>query len=68
MSSIAPVEALMAIDMGNTRIGMAVWDADGVHHPRHVSLDQPDTWQKALAVTVSPTIRGRRASPCARPR
>lgn len=55
MSSIAPVEALMTIDIGNTRIGMAVSDADGVHHPRHVNLDQPDTWHKALEATWNVT-------------
>ena len=59
MNSIAPVEALLTIDMGNTRIGMAVSDADGVHHPRHVNLDQPDTWQKALEATWNVTNANR---------
>ena len=59
MSIISPVDALMAIDMGNTRIGMAVWDADGVHHPRHVNLDKPDTWKSALEATWGATDAGR---------
>ncbi len=50
-----PSQALLAVDIGNTRIGMAVWDEDGLHPARRVLSDQPDSWRSALESTWDET-------------
>jgi type III pantothenate kinase len=53
MVSVEPVDALLAIDVGNTRIGVGVWDSDGLHDARRCALDNAEVWQTALAQTWS---------------
>ena len=43
-----PADALLAIDVGNTRIGLGVWDADGIHDVQRVAVAEPKTWMAAL--------------------
>ncbi|MFH1746805.1 MAG: type III pantothenate kinase [Planctomycetota bacterium] len=62
MNTPPPVEALLVIDIGNTRVGMAVWDPDGVHNVQHVSGNQFDSWRAPLANTWSVTAKYRRRS------
>lgn len=51
MASVSPADTLLMIDIGNTRIGMAMWNEDGLREPRHVSRREPGTWDEALAAT-----------------
>jgi type III pantothenate kinase len=53
MTRLKPVESLLAIDIGNTRIGLAVSDSDGIHNVRHVPIAQPGAWPEALRETWS---------------
>lgn len=46
--NLEPVTALVAIDVGNTRIGMAVWDDDGLHLSRRVSISEPEEWAESV--------------------
>jgi len=48
MTRLPPVDALVAIDIGNTRIGLGRWDADGVHDVSRVATTQPKSWPAAL--------------------
>lgn len=49
MNEKAPaVDALLAIDIGNSRIGLGVWDEDGVHDVQRVAVAQPAAWSPAL--------------------
>jgi type III pantothenate kinase len=43
-----PVDALLVVDVGNTRIGLGVWDADGVHDVERISATQSAGWRAAL--------------------
>jgi type III pantothenate kinase len=45
---IEPADALLVLDVGNTRIGMAVADDDGLHHVRRVPVAESGTWAPAL--------------------
>jgi type III pantothenate kinase len=36
------------LDVGNTRVGIAVSDEDGVHDVQHVPVAEPETWPAAL--------------------
>lgn len=51
MKTLPAVDGLMAIDIGNTRIGMTLWDADGVHDTRRVALSEPGGWASAIETT-----------------
>ena len=51
MSLVEPADALLAIDIGNTRIGLGIWDSDGLHDARRIDLGQPDAHRAALAET-----------------
>lgn len=57
-----PVDALLAIDIGNTRIGMAVWDRDGLHDVQQIAAAEPETWRTALEHTWSQAGRYQRRS------
>jgi len=61
MTRVAPVDALLAIDIGNTRLGLGVWDGDGVHDTRRIAMDQPDAWRTALEETWTRAVPTRRA-------
>ncbi|MBU0639574.1 MAG: type III pantothenate kinase [Planctomycetes bacterium] len=56
MSLVPPVDTLLAIDIGNTRIGMAVSDADGIHDTQRVGGQQQDRWRAALEETWRATL------------
>jgi type III pantothenate kinase len=53
--ALAPVDALLAVDVGNTRIGMAVWDDDGLHEATRVQSDQSAGWRAAIEETWAGT-------------
>ncbi len=53
--AVLPAQALLVVDIGNTRIGMAVWDDDGLHPARRVPSDQPDAWGSVLGALWSET-------------
>lgn len=61
MIAVEPVDALLAIDIGNTRIGIGVWDGDGLHDTRRVAVNAPDTWPDALADAWNGISHRRRA-------
>ena len=48
IEALAPVDALLAVDVGNTRIGLAVWDDDGLHDAKRVQSDEPGAWSDAI--------------------
>jgi type III pantothenate kinase len=48
MSSIPPADALLTIDIGNTRVGLAICDEDGLHDTRRVATAEPGSWRNAL--------------------
>ena len=61
MSLVKPAETLLVIDVGNTRVGMAICDVDGLHNACHVNLDSRDAWRDALEETwtAATTVLGR---------
>ena len=54
--TLEAVDAVLAVDVGNTRIGMGVWDDDGLHQSSHVSNDQPGSWGPALEEVWGSTL------------
>ncbi len=44
-----PVDALLAVDVGNTRVGLALWDDDGLHDVVNLPADRPEGWRRPLA-------------------
>jgi type III pantothenate kinase len=48
MIAVEPADAVLAIDIGNTRIGLGVWDGDGLHDTRRVAVSRPDDWKPAI--------------------
>ena len=54
--TIEAVEALLAVDVGNTRIKWAVWDDDGLHEAHEVAADKPDHWRTPLEQTWSEIV------------
>lgn len=48
MGRIQPVDALLVIDIGNTRIDFATYDEDGLHDPQHALTSTPDDWGGAI--------------------
>lgn len=48
MTQMPPVDALLVLDVGNTRIGLGIWDADGLHDVQRVLVREPQTWRPAL--------------------
>lgn len=55
MTRVAPVDSLMAIDVGNSRIGVSVWDADGLHDVRRVDVSASADWRGAFDETWEKT-------------
>jgi type III pantothenate kinase len=47
-SLVEPADALLAIDIGNTRLGLGIWDGDGLHDSRRVAVNRPDEHRAAL--------------------
>jgi len=58
-AAVQPVDALLAVDIGNSRIGLSVWDDDGLGHTRRVVTAQPGTWRPAVEELWEAT-RGRK--------
>jgi type III pantothenate kinase len=55
MNAVAASETVIALDVGNTRVGMAVWDDGGLHDSCRVSTLRPAEWRPALESTLSHT-------------
>jgi type III pantothenate kinase len=47
-SLVEPADALLAIDIGNTRIGLGIWDGDGLHDCRRIAVSQPGDQRTAI--------------------
>jgi type III pantothenate kinase len=58
---VEPADALLAIDIGNTRIGLGIWDGDGLHDARRVDVDRVDEYRPALEEAWGVMNGGRRA-------
>lgn len=61
MHRVEPVDALLAIDIGNTRVGIGIWDSDGLHDSRRFDVTQADACRTALAETWGTLNGGQRA-------
>jgi len=61
MALVEPADALLAIDVGNTRIGLGIWDGDGLHDSRRLTLDQPAEHRAAFEDLWQTMNGGRRA-------
>lgn len=46
---LEPADAILAVDMGNSQIGLAVWDDDGMHHAAPADTARPESWRAALS-------------------
>lgn len=51
MSEVRAVDALMVIDIGNSRVGMAISDEDGIHDVSHLGTHNTDDWPATLDKT-----------------
>ena len=40
---------LLALDAGNSRLKIAVFEAGSLAHTRHVAIDEPSAWQEAIS-------------------
>jgi type III pantothenate kinase len=45
---LEPADTMLAVDIGNSRIGMGIWNDDGLHGVRHVPSRSAGTWRGAL--------------------
>ncbi|MFN0137468.1 MAG: type III pantothenate kinase [Phycisphaerae bacterium] len=45
---IEQVDSLLVIDVGNSRIGMSVWNRDGMNDTRRISALDEDAWPTAI--------------------
>jgi type III pantothenate kinase len=48
VSTLEPADALLVIDVGNSRVGLGIWDADGLHSARRLDVNQPDGWRPVI--------------------
>ena len=48
MTIVEPADGLLAIDIGNTRVGLGVWDSDGIHDTCRIPADRPGEWRAAM--------------------
>lgn len=62
MTKTPIVDAVLVIDIGNTRVGLAVSDASGLHDSRQVDLDKPQEWKAALLETWEVADAGKRCA------
>lgn len=44
-------DTLLVVDVGNTRVGAAVWDADGLHPAQRGELESGTAWRDALTLS-----------------
>jgi type III pantothenate kinase len=61
MVAVEPTDALLAIDIGNTRVGFGVWDSDGLHDVRRIAVERFADWRPALAEAWR-SVESRRAA------
>ncbi|RMF78698.1 MAG: type III pantothenate kinase [Planctomycetota bacterium] len=59
-TTLEAVDALLAVDVGNTRIGLAVWDDDGLHAARRLGREPPQRWRDALGELWAQTAGAKR--------
>jgi type III pantothenate kinase len=59
MGRIEPADALLVVNIGNTRVGLGVSDEDGIHDVRHTLTAGPDDWAAAVAATWESCARAR---------
>jgi len=52
----------LAIDIGNSRVGLGIWDGDGLHDARRVQTEHLDDHRAALTETWGAMNGGRRAA------
>lgn len=45
---ISPADTLLVADVGNTRVGLSIWDADGLHPTQRFPADDDSAWTAAL--------------------
>ncbi len=48
MVKVEPAEALLAVDIGNTRVGLGLWDSDGLHDVHRVDREDDPGFRAAL--------------------
>lgn len=58
MRTMEPVDALMVMDIGNSRVGLGIWDCDGLHDTRRIELNQPDAACQAAVEATWTAING----------
>jgi type III pantothenate kinase len=51
MLAVEAADALLAIDIGNSRIGLGIWDGDGLHDARRIHIDRPGEHRTAIEET-----------------
>lgn len=61
MRTVEPADAILAIDVGNSRIGLGVWDGDGLHDARRVDAAAPAHWREVVEPLWDLTRGNRRA-------
>lgn len=61
MSWVEPADALLALDIGNTRLGVGIWDGDGLHDAHRAELANPERCRAAISETWTAMNGGRRA-------
>lgn len=54
--ALEAADTLLAVDVGNSRIGLAVWDDDGLHGTRHLSPEKPSAWRATLEEIWQTTV------------
>lgn len=48
-SEVEPVDSILVADVGNSRIGLGRWDADGLGHISRVSAADDEDWNAAIS-------------------
>lgn len=61
MLSAAPADAILVLDVGNTRLGLGIWDADGLHDTQRCDLHAEDELQAALETAWRATTGDRKS-------
>jgi type III pantothenate kinase len=61
MALVEPADALLAIDIGNTRIGLGIWDSDGLHDSRRLAIGRPAEHRPAIEEAWRAMNGGRQA-------
>lgn len=54
-NKLTPAETILSIDVGNSRIGLGLWDDDGLHDTRRLDHDKPGVWETSLSELWSAT-------------